>query len=68
MQICFVKFHKISSNNFVTEYFIIKVAILQLELSLQKGSIADVSHKFQNTFQNGPSKIHGIRKNLLGDS
>lgn len=68
MQIYFVKFRKISSNNFVTVYFIIKIAVLQLELLLEKGSIADVSHKFRNTFQNGPSKIRGIHKSLLGHS
>ena len=68
MQICFVKFHKICSSDFETEYFFIKVAILQLELLLEKGSIADVSQQFHNSFLNGPSKISGTPEILLDHS
>ena len=68
MQICFVKFHKICSNNFVMDYFFIKVAILQLELLLEKGVIADASQQFHNSFLNGPSKISGTPEILLDHS
>ena len=50
------------------EYFFIKVAILQLELLLEKGSIAVISQQFHNSFLNGPSKISGTPEILFDHS
>ena len=50
------------------DYFFIKVAILQLELLLEKGVIADASQQFHNSFLNGPSKISGTPEILLDHS